>query len=133
MVFGGRPFSVIAGGALVVSPDLDAIEIESASLRFPERGLVVGGKGRLAGRNPAFTPWYDSIAKSRDVLQAAPASLTALEDIRLEGSMEFDSPKETEIAGGAFMQGAIRAKGKIVRGKDPYGRMTARMEYDDFS
>ncbi len=128
-VFAGTPFSVNVDGAIEVPPNLDGLDVTKARVAIPERGLEVYGQVTLRGLKNA----YAAFNADADPMKAGLGALTALEKIDAQGGLVFRSPKEVEIAGGAYMGGSVTAAGRVTRGKDPFGKVKAEVFYDGFS
>jgi hypothetical protein len=129
----GTPISIRLSDKMRLPASLDALDIDGATVAIPEIGLALAGHGRLGGLTGAWKGWQDQTSKSPDTMKAGLAALTALSEIRLAGSFDFDAKKELAVTTGAYVKGAVHAKGELTRGKDPYGRVKADVVYDDFS
>lgn len=128
----GKPFTVSVKNELEVSADLDRLVLESLRVQMPETGIAIAGNGSLEGLDAAVAAWLTASGKRLDAVPSAFAAITVLRDIDLGGSFRFSAPEELEIASGAFLEGRIDAKARLVRHADPYGRLTADIVYEDF-
>lgn len=128
----GKPFDVSVRNQTEISANLDTLLVKSVAVKIPQTGVAIDGRATVRGLNGATAAWLAATAKTLDTVPSALAAITVLKEIDAGGTFRLSAPKEIEVADGAFLKGSIVAKGAFLRKSDPYGRLTAQIDYEDF-